>query len=291
MKEDFENQDPIKEYAGFPQQCKASTRSGNQCRNNALPDSDYCHMQSHRPVAEAEWSPALSFVKDHWFASVSLIAALIGILAFVFYLNDKRTSAMSGELVSRESGHARYLSVGGERFKIDSPAGVLFRDQEMPLVSMSLVGNKLLVSTSIRGKEGDLIAELKDNEWQLNRKNAVFDRNYSDIALEVREQSGKVALQVVHLGDTIHLAGIFRCRSGWSTVIGPAGDHGSRMELKPPGESPSLAIPPICEYPSDRHLGSCPGAKALDRQVIHGDGPAYRMGGALDLCGKAIPHA
>ena len=246
-------------------------------------------MQSHQAIDEGIWSSTLGLVRKHWFASVSLIASLIGILTFVFYLNDEKTSAMSGEIVARELGLARYLSVGGERFKIDSPAGVLFRDREVPLVSMSLAGNRLLISTSLRSEDGELIAELKDNEWQLN-KNAVFDRNYSNRALEVRGRSGKVELQVVHLGDTIHLAGIFRCRNGWSAVVGPAGRHGAWMEFKPPGESPSLEIPPICEYPSDRHFGSCPGAKALDRQVMHGDGPAYRMAGSLDLCNKASPR-
>jgi hypothetical protein len=215
-------------------------------------------------------------------AVVSLVASLAGIASYFYYLHDKKMSAITGIISSNKKATVKYLSVGSTRFIIDSPDGVFLKDGDSPIFSMRLKDGKLLVTTTIRDSKGDIIAELQDNEWQVNKAN-IFDRNYTDDALEVRDQSGKVTLQVVHFGDTIHLAGIFRCRSGWSNIFCPV-PEGAVIDIKPPDVEPEHSIKPIFEYPSERHFGSCPGLGSLKSLIRHGPGPAYRLGGALDIC-------
>jgi hypothetical protein len=222
--------------------------------------------------------PLVSFV-----AVVSFVASVAGIASYFYYIHDKKVSAITGEISSAKRASVKYLSVGSTRFIIDSPDGVFLKDGDLPVFSMKLIKDKLLVTTTIRDSKGDIIAELKDNEWQVNKAN-IFDRNYTDDALEVRDQVGKVSLQVVHFGDTIHLAGVFRCRSGWTNVFCPLAEGGAVIDIKPPGVEPEHSILPIFEYPSERHFGSSPGLSSLEKLIIHGSGPAYRMGGALDIC-------
>jgi hypothetical protein len=265
--------------------CIGKTRIGNRCRNESLPGTTHCHIKAHQsakqePVHRRIWN----FVCDHWIVTVGLVASFVTIAAFILYLRDKKMEATSGILSAPTSGGIKYLSVGPTRFIVASPDNVFLRDVDSPVLSLRLVDNRLLVSTIIRNARGDLIAELRDNEWQVN-KDSIFDRNYTDNALEVRDRQGKVTLQVVHFGDTIHLAGIFRCKNGWTTVLGPV-QGGAIMDIKPPGEEAKYEIAPICEYPSEQHFSYCPGIEYLKSRVTHGEGPAYRLGGSLNLCDK-----
>jgi hypothetical protein len=217
--------------------------------------------------------------------AVSLLAAVIGIVSYLDYVKDKRENAQAGVIMSPASAQVRYLSVGSARFKIDSPDGVFLKDRDLPVLTLSLKRGKLLVTTTIRDAKGEIVAELTNNEWRTN-KNNIFDRNYTDNALEVRDQNGKVALQVVHFGDTIHLAGIFRCRSGWTNVFCPVPEGGAVIDIRPPGQEPQHSIAPIFEYPSELHFGSCPGIGSLEKIITHGPGNAYRLAGALGICKK-----
>lgn len=265
--------------------CKAKTRTGDQCRNNAIRGTGFCYVSSHGAIKKSLFARVINYIGNH--PLVGLLALVIGIFSLWLYIRDRTTSSMSGVLKSSETATRKYISVGSTRFIVDAPDDVLLRDGDRPILSLRSVNQKLLVTTEIRNSAGDLIAELKDNEWKLNR-DLLFDRNYTSQALEVRDRAGKITLQVVDFGDTIHLAGIFRCRSGWTTVLAPAGEEGAVMDIKPPGEEPKYEIPPVCEYPSEQHFGLCPGIDSLSKLINHDPyGSAYRMGGSLNLCTKA----
>jgi hypothetical protein len=216
-------------------------------------------------------------------AVVTLVAAVFGIVTYYDYIKDKRESAQSGVIGSSDSAQVRYLSVGSTRFEIESPNGVIFKDGDLPILTLNLKSGKLLVTTTIRDTKGQIVAELTNNEWQTN-KNNIFDRNYTDNALEVRDQNGKIALQVVHFGDTIHFAGIFRCRNGFTNVFCPLPEGGSIIDIKSPGEESQHSIVPIFEYPSNLHFGSCPGLGSLEKIITHGPGKAIRLTSALLQC-------
>lgn len=169
------------------------------------------------------------------------------------------------------------LSIGSAEFVMLSHDGLLFRDKEGPLLSVKPADGHLLVTTRIRDASGALLAEMKDNEWKHMPQPAIFDRNYTADVLEVKDKTGKVALQVANLGDTIDVADVFHCSNGWTYMVGPIGGVGSAIELRPPGEELRYDIPPVCDYPSDIHFGSCSGIERLKRMTsgIHSILPMY----------------
>lgn len=237
-----------------------------------------------KPPMKSKWYLLLlKHLKKHWGVYATILSLVLGIVSLTYYILDKRRTALSGQLSSPHSATVKYLSVGSTRFIIDSPDGIFLKDGDMPILRMNLHDGELMVSTTIRDSNGKIVAELVDNEWQLNENN-IFDRNYTDTALEVRDQAGNVTLQVVHFGDTIHLAGIFRCKNKWTNVFCPLPEGGAVIDIKPPGVEPEHSIQPIFKYPSERHFGICPGLESLEKTIVHGPGNAYRMGGALDIC-------
>lgn len=120
-------------------------------------------------------------------------------------------------------------------------------------------GGRIKVSTTIYDSKGRLVAELVNNEWHIN-KQASFDRNFTDEALEVRDSSGDIILQVRLLENCVQLQGkcygpngngVAICR-GVSTNGNPSGiiettggKHSSFM----------VKIVPMFRYPSELHLG------------------------------------
>jgi len=197
---------------------------------------------------------------------------------------DHQQERMGGKLSVAREAEECYIAVGATLFKIDGPDGVFLREENEPVLSLRIESGRLMVSATLRDADGNLVAELVRNEWRLNENN-IFDRNYSSNLLEVRDQSGRVVLQVVDLGQVIHFAGIFHCRNGWSYALLPASGSGAYMEIRPPSELVEGVIEPICLYPSQEHLGDCPGLERISRfdRAISG---SYRSLGPLEICGQ-----
>jgi hypothetical protein len=162
--------------------------------------------------------------------------------------------------------------------------GVVFDDGKTPLLAIRLIDGRLLVSTQIRDDTGGLIAEMKDNEWKHQEAPVVFDRNYTRDVLEIRDRTGKVALQVANLGSTVELSAIFHCSNGWTYMVGRIAGEGSAMELRHPGEPLRSEIPSICDYPSDQHLGSCPSADRLSQEFTSRIHAIYPLHSPVHLC-------
>jgi hypothetical protein len=151
------------------------------------------------------------------------------------------------------------------------------------LLSIRLLNGKLPVSTHVRDGGGNLIAEMKDNEWKHQEQPAIFDRNYTQDVLEIRDSTGKVVLQAANLGNTVDLAAIFHCKNGWTYMVGPIAGKGSAIELRRPDKPLRSEILPVCDYPSDRHLGSCPGIERL-KQMASGPHTTYPLYFPVHLC-------
>lgn len=229
-----------------------------------MPGTRFCYLWSHggsqRPLAQR----AANFVGNKWLGLVLAVlsVALTG-LGLRWYLRDKQVNTTSGAISAATQETPMSISVGSAEFVVLSHDGVLFRDAEGPLLSVKLLDGRLLVTTRIRDASGALLAEMKDNEWKHLPQPSIFDRNYTADALEIRDRSGKVALQVANLGSTVEVAAVFHCASGWTASVGPIGGSGSAIELSPPGRELQSEIPAICDYPSDLHFGSCPGIGRL----------------------------
>ena len=140
-----------------------------------------------------------------------------------------------------------------------APGQPLFKFFEDSHLTIELEDGELRVSTVIRDRAGRIVAELVRNEWKVNPA-ASYDRNYSKNAIEVRDSSGDVVLQLRFLGDRVQFQGKFYDSTGQGISVGKLtgadGTVGGAIELTGPTHpNMRLKIQPIFKYPSDRHLG------------------------------------
>jgi hypothetical protein len=119
----------------------------------------------------------------------------------------------------------------------------------------------LEVTTKIRDKYGLVIAEIDKNHWTV-KQSAIWDKNYTDSALEVLDARGQVILQIRFLPDRVRIQAEWRDEFGhgqrWSKCVAPDGVvHGC---ITPWGnvqteQQNAQLIEPIFQYPSREHLG------------------------------------
>jgi len=149
------------------------------------------------------------------------------------------------------------LGDGGTIFSFAGPQGQpLFKIFDDNSLTVVIDGGRVKVSTLIRDKSGAAVAELINNEWKVNRNNT-FDRNYSKDALEVKDNSGDIVLQVRVLNDRIQFQGKFYNSQGNGVAIGKH-DSGKGGTIEMTGANHphlELKIEPIFQYPSENHLG------------------------------------
>jgi hypothetical protein len=242
-------------------QCKAITISGERCRNNAIHGTSYCYISSHGSISKTFRQRFWNFLLNE--RRLAVAALLLTIIGMYSQRRVTELSATSGILSSPARSTSLSVSVGSAEFQMLSKDGVVFDEGGDPLLSIRLQDGRLLATTRVRDGSGNLIGEMVDNEWKHQNQPAIFDRNYTQDVLEIRDKTGRVALQVANTGNTIDVAAIFHCKNGWTYMAGPTRDEGSVIELRPPGESLHSEIPEICDYPSELHFGSCPGIQRL----------------------------
>jgi hypothetical protein len=262
--------------------CKAKTRNGDQCRNHAIRGTEFCYISSHGQIQKSIGQKTRNFLRNQWLALVAIASLALGIPALYWHFQDKNRSATSGVLSSSILSGVMSISVGSAEFRMLSKDGTVFDEGGDPLLSIHLRNAKLLVSTRVRDANGNLIAEMEDNQWKHESQPAIFDRNYTKDTLEIRDRTGKVVLQVADLGNTIEVAAVFNCKNGWTYLVGPLAG-GSGVELRPPGKPLTSEIPAICDYPSDLHFGSCPGFERL-RKMASGPHTTIMLYFPVHLC-------
>ena len=296
--------------------CRGITRSGARCRNDAIKGKTYCGIASHKSRQVSTLRVLLSHLVSYQFFGVvlAIVGIAIGIISYNAYLEDKKVQTTTGALQSSEKAEQRIIAIGSARLIVDSSDDILLRDGDDSLITVRMIDRKMYVSTVIRNMNGEIVAQLRDNEWHLNRRN-YYDRNFNEQAIEVVNHSGKVVLQVVNLGDVIHLACMFHRKDGSPFALIPVGKYGALMAVRgsgPPyvvlsssymyenkeerlpdfGDSPE--IPKIFAYPSNLHLGSCPGLKDLTELIRMADSSSkykgYRLGSSLDIGLKKLPQ-
>ncbi len=215
-------------------------------------------------LAIAAWaaSGAAPWVLGCAFAIVLAVA----MLSYSLEQDEERKSAMAGQLDASAKTLLPHelpkieLGDSGAILAFSGPKGDallrMFGDSSLVIENRD---GQVEVSTKVKDREGTLIAELVRNEWSIN-KNTAYDRNYSTDALEVRDSTGDIVLQVRAAGDRIQLQGKFYGRNdkgvGIGKMIGPDGKVGGCIEITGP-ERPEmrLHIEPIFKYPSSQHLG------------------------------------
>jgi len=262
--------------------------TGDQCRNNAIPGTDFCYLSSHVAPEQGAAKRLLNFFVNHYFLAACTIFGAVGVvLAIYTYYHGERQRASSGTLSPSYRGTGLYLSVGREKFYLEpSTGGVVLADHRDPILTIRDVGGRLLVSTRIRNEKGDLIAELRDNDWTY-QATMIFDRNYNDHVLEIKDSRGEVPLQVIDFGATVHIAGIFRCKNGWTVTMGRILGGHTAFDIRSPGAPSRFEITPVCKYPSAKYLGLCPDADAMKSLVLSG-GYVAQLAEPFDFC-KMFP--
>jgi hypothetical protein len=143
----------------------------------------------------------------------------------------------------------------------ESPAGSLL----LPLLNerqfkIEVIEGKLKVSSQIADDNGHLIVELIQNEWKVAPPPNSWDRNYSDDALEVRDASGDVVLQIRLLPDRIQLQGVWWVDIGYNGMVriiirGNIWDGAQTLFVPKNSKNPAPKIDPMFRYPSEHHLG------------------------------------
>lgn len=169
--------------------------------------------------------------------------------------NNKMAHSLSGEIYTQlEIGDSDTVFVLGPQA---SDIFGLFRDSDFKL---DFKNGKFLVSMKIRDQKGNIIAELTENEWSVNKNNSC-DRNYSDRALEVKDQSGDIVLQMKfdeNIGRVQIQAKTYD-KNGRGFSIGKGnGPDGPGGHIEITGsEHPELKlkIEPLFKYPSALHFG------------------------------------
>lgn len=205
------------------------------------------------------------------------------LVALGLYLADRLHSTTSGGIEAPGVAVRPILAVGGSRVVLESKEGILFSDRQDSLLSVRLVKGKLLISTLIRNDKGDLLAEMVDNNWNHQSRPAIFDRNYTKNALEIRDSKGDVVLQAVDLGPAIYVAAVLYCRNGASITIGPDPVGGGAIfDMLKPGATPDFHISPICDYPSEQKLGSCPRIGSI--RIPEAGGQEYKIYAGIPAC-------
>jgi hypothetical protein len=255
--------------------CEGLNRNDEQCGNEALAGSRFCHITAHaeRPITRGyRFSRWLQSHRVFAVLTVIFLAgAVIGFISFGIQLVTNRESATSGFLSAGSLAPAKYLMLGGALVEEKSRDGIVMKDGDEPILTVHIRSSRsarclwlwrcqrqMLVSWKSRNSKGEPVAEIKDNEWSHQPRPAIFDRNYTSNILEIRDaMTGRVSLQLVDLGEAVYIAGLFLCTHLGSTfTVGPQGGMPT-IEMRPPGAPISLVITPICEYPSTMHLGQC----------------------------------
>lgn len=162
----------------------------------------------------------------------------------------------------REGAWPKVLEIGdsGTLLRFEGPEGApllqIGRETSLTIVRED---GEVKVSTTVRDKAGVVLAELVKNEWRVNPART-WDRNYSADALEVRDPTGDIILQVKVLPDRIQLQGKFYAGMGRRVGIGklPRSTKTGVSSIEITGKAHpelKLHIEPMFRYPSSQHLG------------------------------------
>jgi hypothetical protein len=171
------------------------------------------------------------------------------------------TGTLSNEVLdsTKEILSAPKIYLGGKNVLVGNKTIELLNQFGMQFLVEYTPGTPIYVSTVVRNSDGNIIAHLIRNEWQVNR-NISLDRNYSDNALEVIGQNGQVVLQVQIIDNQVRLKGIFFNDDGIGLAIGSAccketGKMKSSLKKIGPGQKADVYIWPMFKYPSNLHFG------------------------------------
>ncbi len=176
-------------------------------------------------------------------------------LALVAVVYRPIYSVWRSEQASLNSGVLRTVKKGKRDHSKDRPAIQVgtasifelgpegrFMELDEDQISVKRVNGELVLTTTVRDKDGNLIVEVIDNHWTVSPlKASCWDKNYTADTLEVKDGRGRVVLQVRVLPDRIQIQGEW---ANTHNVVADDGQYNARDGLNP-----------IFRYPSEKYWG------------------------------------
>jgi len=199
-------------------------------------------------------------------AAIIVVGLVIG--GFVFYpvWRAEQAAALEGDLLGAEmvftDGAKRgfpMVQIGRGTTFVMTPDGVsdifpFFKDSGVRIETGKMGP---LLTTIIRDRNGNLVAEIRRNHWKVYAQYCA-DKNYTKDALEIQDSAGHVVLQSKILPMTIQIQGEW-----WDTQGGgvrmvelPDPRMGSQvLPMNRQNQHTEALIEPMFEYPSKDHWG------------------------------------
>lgn len=163
-----------------------------------------------------------------------------------------QSNTSSGVLLSPSSSAIPIIEIGDSNVKFGwtgkngVPMFSFFQDSAL---TVERIADQIAISAKVRDASGRMLAEIERNEWKV-KPSLLWDRNYNDNSLEVKDETGEVVLQVVVLPEEIRLQGIWHDKSGHTIeLVKDENGQGAMLFNR------TIPITPIFVYPSERHLG------------------------------------
>jgi len=107
----------------------------------------------------------------------------------------------------------------------------------------------LLINTEVRDHDDNLVVRVDDNTWTVP-ESMLWDKNYTDDALEVMDKRGRIVLQLRVYPDHVGICGEWWSSSGNGFRIA---DGPNVIWLSKDKNPPEPSIKPIFRYPSTTH--------------------------------------
>ena len=117
------------------------------------------------------------------------------------------------------------------------------------------------LSTPLLDRSGKKIVDIKKNHWTVIPQPGIWDKNYTQNALEIKDSREQVVLQIRFLPDRIQIAAEWRDQFGHGQEWSKCGSNKALPTCISPWGSPQtelqneVVIEPIFQYPSKEHLG------------------------------------
>jgi hypothetical protein len=150
---------------------------------------------------------------------------------------EQKESALSGTITSKiiEGRNSVTIHFGQSHISV----GIQSLKAGMNLQPFSFIGDRnvtitlknesILISADFRSLDGKIVAQITDNEWQINPNN-YFDRNYDENGLEIIDQDGITKFQIDYTD-------LYNIRIGGSFI-----SNGSLYAFFPSGQSLFLGL-------------------------------------------------
>ena len=117
------------------------------------------------------------------------------------------------------------------------------------------------LSTPLLDRSGRKIVNIEKNHWTVVPPPGIWDKNYTQNSLEVKDNREQVVLQIKFLPDRIQIAVEWRDQFGRGQEWSKCGSNKALPSCISPWGSPQTElqneqiIEPIFQYPSNEHLG------------------------------------